>query len=219
MTTMTMRKYFLPAVLLLLFALPLLPIPEFWITQLNYVGMFALVGLGLVLLTGVGGLTSFGQAAFVGIGAYSTALICTRYGLSPWLGLGVGLTVTLVVALLLGLLTLRMSGHYLPLATIAWALSLNYTMANMEFLGKYDGLLGVPPLSLFGWSFQDGRAIFYLIWGIALLAALGVRNLLDSRPGRAIRALNGGVTMAEAMGVSTRVTVRPTPRPSQGDRP
>jgi len=199
----SLRKLVLPAVLLLLFALPLLPIPEFWITQLNYIGMFALVGLGLVLLTGVGGLTSFGQAAFVGIGAYSTALICTRYGLSPWLGLGVGLAVTLVVALLLGLLTLRMSGHYLPLATIAWALSLNYTMANMEFLGKYDGLLGVPPLSFFGWSLQDGRAIFYLIWGIALLAALGVRNLLDSRPGRAIRALNGGVTMAEAMGVST----------------
>ena len=201
--SMNLRKFLLPAALLLLFALPLLPIPEFWITQLNYIGMFALVGLGLVLLTGVGGLTSFGQAAFVGIGAYSTALICTRYGLSPWLGLGVGLMVTLVVALLLGLLTLRMSGHYLPLATIAWALSLNYTMANMEFLGKYDGLLGVPPLNFFGWNLAEGRAIFYLIWVIALVAALGVRNLLDSRSGRAIRALNGGVTMAEAMGVST----------------
>ena len=200
---MKLRNLVSASALLLLFALPLLPIPEFWITQLNYIGMFALVGLGLVLLTGVGGLTSFGQAAFVGIGAYSTALICTRYGLSPWLGLALGLAVTLLVALLLALLTLRMSGHYLPLATIAWALSLNYTMANMEFLGKYDGLLGVPPLHFFGWSLQDGRAIFYLIWGIALLAALGVRNLLDSRPGRAIRALNGGVTMAEAMGIST----------------
>ena len=82
---MSLRKLLVPAVLLLLlFALPLLPIPEFWITQLNYIGMFALVGLGLVLLTGVGGLTSFGQAAFVGIGAYSTALICTRCRFS-WL--------------------------------------------------------------------------------------------------------------------------------------
>ena len=198
-----MRKLLLPAAVLLLFALPLLPVPEFWITQLNYIGMFALVCLGLVLLTGVGGLTSFGQAAFVGIGAYATALLSTRYGLSPWLGLAAGMAITLVVALLLALLTLRMSGHYLPLATIAWTLSLNYTMANMAFLGKYDGLLGVPPLSLFGWSLQDGRAIYFLIWGIALLAALGVRNLLDSRPGRAIRALNGGVMMAEAMGVST----------------
>ncbi|MEJ6004079.1 branched-chain amino acid ABC transporter ATP-binding protein/permease [Paucibacter sp. AS339] len=187
----------------LLFSLPLLPVPEFWITQLNYIGMFALVSLGLVLLTGIGGLTSFGQAAFVGLGAYSSALLSTQFGLSPWLGLAAGLALTCATALLLALLTLRMSGHYLPLATIAWALSLNYTMANMETLGKYDGILGIPPIQLLGWSLQDGRAIYYLIWIIALLAALGVRNLLDSRPGRAIRALNGATTMAEAMGVST----------------
>ena len=200
---MNMRK-FLPLLgLALLFALPLLPVPEFWITQLNYIGMFALVSLGLVLLTGVGGLTSFGQAAFVGLGAYSTALLSTHYGLSPWIGLLVGLFITAGVALLLAFLTLRMSGHYLPLATIAWALSLNYTMANMELLGKYDGILGLPSLYFLGWSLQDGRAIYYLIWVIAILAALGVRNLLDSRPGRAIRALGGATTMAEAMGVST----------------
>jgi len=198
-----MRKILPLLGLALLFALPLLPVPEFWITQLNYIGMFALVSLGLVLLTGVGGLTSFGQAAFVGLGAYTTALLSTRYGLSPWLGLFAGLLITLVVALVLAWLTLRMSGHYLPLATIAWALALYYSMGNMEFLGKYDGISGVPPLELFGFSLQSGRAIYPLIWLIAVLAAFGVRNLLDSRPGRAIRALNGATTMAEAMGVST----------------
>ena len=197
------RKLLPLAGLALLFLLPLLPVPEFWITQLNYIGMYALVALGLVLLTGVGGLTSFGQAAFVGLGAYTTALLSTRFGISPWLGVLVGLALTVGVALLLSWVTLRMSGHYLPLATIAWGLSLNYTMANMEFLGKYDGLLGVPALNLLGFSLQDGRSLYYLIWAIAILAALGVRNLLDSRPGRAIRALNGATTMAEAMGVST----------------
>ncbi|MCZ8077218.1 MAG: branched-chain amino acid ABC transporter ATP-binding protein/permease, partial [Paucibacter sp.] len=198
------RSLLLPALgLALLFALPLLPVPEFWITQLNYIGMFALVSLGLVLLTGVGGLTSFGQAAFVGLGAYSTAVLSTQFSLSPWLGLLAGWLLTGGVAWLLALLTLRMSGHYLPLATIAWALSLNFSMANLDVLGKYDGILGLPALQFFGLSLQDGRAIYGLIWGIALLAALAVRNLLDSRPGRAIRALNGGVTMAEAMGVST----------------
>ncbi len=194
----------LPALaLLLFFLLPALPVPEFWITQLNYIGMFALVALGLVLLTGVGGLTSFGQAAFVGLGAYTTALLSTRYGMSPWLGLFAGLAITAAVALLLGLLTLRMSGHYLPLATIAWALSLNYLIANTEFLGKYDGLLGLPALELGSVSLASGRAMYVLIWLCALLAALGVKHLLDSRPGRAIRALNGATTMAEAMGVST----------------
>ena len=59
----------------------------FTVTLLNYVGVYALVALGLVLLTGVGGLTSFGQAAFVGIGAYTTAWLTTVHGASPWLGL------------------------------------------------------------------------------------------------------------------------------------
>ncbi|MDI4633043.1 branched-chain amino acid ABC transporter ATP-binding protein/permease [Pelomonas sp. V22] len=198
-----MRKVVPALGLLLLAALPLLPVPEFWITQLNYIGMFALVSLGLVLLTGVGGLTSFGQAAFVGLGAYTTAVLSTRWGLSPWIGLVAGLAITVVVALVLAWLTLRMSGHYLPLATIAWALSLNYTMGNMEFLGKYDGLQGLPSLTLLGLDLSSGRALYGLIWAIALLAAWGVKNLLDSRPGRAIRALNGATTMAEAMGVST----------------
>jgi branched-chain amino acid transport system permease protein len=96
-----------------------------------------------------------------------------------------------------------MSGHYLPLATIAWGLALNYTMANMEFLGKYDGILGVPPIEFAGLSLGSGRGIYVLIWAIALASALAVANLLDSRPGRAIRSLKSGTTMAEAMGVST----------------
>jgi ABC-type branched-subunit amino acid transport system permease subunit len=66
---------------------------------------------------------------------------------SPWLTLLVGVALAVAAALLLGAITLRMSGHYLPLATIAWGLALNYTMANMEWLGKYDGILGMPPLS------------------------------------------------------------------------
>jgi branched-chain amino acid transport system permease protein len=188
-------------------ALPLLPVPNFWITQLNYIGLFSLVTLGLVLLTGVGGLTSFGQAAFAGIGAYASAYLCTKHGLSPWVGLCAGLAATAAVSLLLGLLTLRMSGHYLPLATIAWCLALYFTMGNLEALGKYDGLLGVPPIDIFGFSFQEERRIYVLIWLAALAAAIAVVNLLDSRPGRIMRALNvnrgGGITMPEAMGAST----------------
>jgi len=191
------------AALLLLLALPQLPVPEFWITQLNYIGLYGLVTLGLVLLTGIGGLTSFGQAAFVGMGAYTTAVLSTRFGISPWMALAVGIALTVAAALVLAWLTLRMSGHYLPLATIAWGLSLNYLMGNMEFLGKYDGIQGIAALELFGVSLNSGRHMYYLILAFALLATVGVNNLLDSRPGRAIRALNGGVTMAESMGVST----------------
>jgi branched-chain amino acid transport system permease protein len=199
----SLRRWLLIAVAVLLLALPWLPVPEFWITQLNLIGLYAIVALGLVLLTGVGGLTSFGQAAFVGVGAYATAVLTTKLALSPWLGLLVGIAFTLAIALVLAAITLRMSGHYLPLATIAWGLSLSYTMANVEGLGRYDGLLGVPAIEVFGISLHDSRRMYELIWLVALAAALATQRQLDSRSGRAIRALKGGAAMAEAMGVST----------------
>ncbi len=200
---MNWQKFGFPVFVLLMLALPALPIPDFWITQLNYIGLYAIVSLGLVLLTGVAGLTSFGQAAFVGVGAYTAAYLAIKLGLSPWLTLPIGIALSVLLALALGAITLRMSGHYLPLATIAWGLTIYYTISNMEFLGKYDGLLGVPPITLFGSSLGSGRGIYVLIWIFALVCALAVTRLLDSRPGRAIRALKNGTTMAEAMGIST----------------
>jgi branched-chain amino acid transport system permease protein len=111
--------------------------------------------------------------------------------------------VTTAVAALLGLLTLRLSGHYLPLGTIAWGMSLYFLFGNVSFLGGHTGMSGIPALSLFGFDLKDGRHFYYLIW-VALLGAVWMtRNLLDSREGRAIRALKGGSVMAEAMGVDT----------------
>lgn len=180
-----------------------LPLPDFWITQLNYIALYSLVVLGLVLLTGIGGLTSFGQAAFVGIGAYTSAYLSVNYGVSPWLTVFVGLALTTASALLLGALTLRMSGHFLPLATIAWGLSLYYLMSNLAALGKYDGILNVPTLRLLQWNIGEGRPFFVFAWTLVLLAVFALANLLDSRSGRAIRALRNAGTMAEAMGVNT----------------
>ncbi|MFM1855190.1 MAG: hypothetical protein RLZ83_499 [Pseudomonadota bacterium] len=199
----TVRRWGFPAFAALMLLLPLLPVPDFWITQSIYIGLYAMVALGLVLLTGVAGLTSFGQAAFVGVGAYTAAFLAVKVGVAPGWTLLIGVALAVAAALLLGALTLRMSGHYLPLATIAWGLALNYTMANMEWLGKYDGLLGIPTLKLAGLDLGSGRLLHPLVWAIALLAALAVIRLLDSRPGRAIRALKSGATMAEAMGIST----------------
>ena len=179
------------------------PVPDFWITQLNYIALYSLVILGLVLLTGIGGLTSFGQAAFVGVGAYTSAYLTVNMGFSPWVTVFAGLAITAVSALVLGWLTLRMSGHYLPLATIAWGLSLYYLMGNLDALGKYDGILGVPTLKLADWDIGQGRPFFVFAWSMVLLGAFALLNLLDSRTGRAIRALRTGSQMAEAMGVDT----------------
>ncbi|HMM54089.1 MAG TPA: branched-chain amino acid ABC transporter ATP-binding protein/permease [Candidatus Desulfobacillus sp.] len=178
-------------------------LPEFYITLLNYIGLYAIVTLGLVLLTGVGGLMSFGQAAFVGLGAYTTAYLSTAHAVSPWLALLVGLAITAVVALFLGFLTLRLSGHYLPLGTIAWGISLYFLFGNLDFLGGHTGLTSIPVLGLFGYELNTGREFYYLIWAVLLAAVLATQSLLDSREGRAIRALKGGSLMAESMGVNT----------------
>lgn len=182
---------------------PLLPVSEFWITQANYIGLYSLVVIGLVLLTGVAGLISFGQSAFVGIGAYTTAFLGIKFGVSPWLTLLAGLAITSMAALVLGWVTLRMSGHYLALATIAWCLALYYLLGNLEPLGKFDGLTGVPSLQLFGLSLDNRRHFFYLVWLLVIVAASMATWLLDSRMGRALRAVRSGTVMAEAMGVNT----------------
>ena len=183
---------------------PLLPfVPEFWITLGNYIGLSSLVAMGLVLLTGVGGMTSFGQAAFVGIGAYATAVLSTTYGVSPWLTLPVALVVTAVAALAIGIITVPLSGHYLPLGTIAWGISIFHLFGNLPWLGAHDGISGIPYLSLGGRALIDGRAYWYLTWGSVAGTMVVTLNLLDSRVGRAIRALRAGAVAAESFGVDT----------------
>ena len=192
------------AILLGFLALPILPgVPDFWITLWDYIGIYSLVAIGLVLLTGVGGMTSFGQAAFVGFGAYATAVLTAHFGWSPWLTLPVALLATGLAAYLLGLPTVRLSGHYLPLGTIAWGICVFYLFGNTEALGRFDGISGLPPFTLGPISLVDARAVFYLIWFCVLIAIILSGNLLDSRTGRAIRALRGGSQAAESFGVRT----------------
>jgi ABC-type branched-subunit amino acid transport system ATPase component/ABC-type branched-subunit amino acid transport system permease subunit len=184
--------------------IPFIPgMPPFWIVLLDNIGLSALVAMGLVLLTGVGGLTSFGQAAFCGFGAYTTAVLTTAYGLSPWLTLPLSLMVSGAAAVVLGLVTVRLSGHYLPLGTIAWGIGLFYLFSKLEFLGRNDGISGIPPLAMDGIRMIDPGTIYFAIWIAVLVSALLTMNLLDSRTGRAIRALRRGHIAAEAFGVQT----------------
>lgn len=205
----------LTAVVILALALSWNFLPDFTIVLLCYIGLYSMVALGLVMLTGVGGMTSFGQAAFVGVGAYATAWVCTSpmavnalgglFGAQalPWLGLVLGFVITFVVAWVLGSVTVKLQGHYLPLCTIAWGLSLYYLFGNMEFLGGQTGLTGIPAIRIVGLDLSSSRIMGVVIWGVMLLAMWLLYNLLDSREGRAIRSLKGGQVMAESMGVNT----------------
>ena len=176
---------------------------SFTITLMNYIGIYALAALGLVLLTGCGGLTSFGQAAFVGIGAYATAWYTSVHGGSPWIGLVLALAFTGLIATVLGAATLRLGGHFLPLSTIAWGIAIFFLFGNIDALGRYSGLSGIPPISLGPLSLADTTANYFFIWAVLGAVMLLSRNLLDSRQGRAIRSLRGGTAMVESLAIGS----------------
>jgi branched-chain amino acid transport system permease protein len=188
------------AAILLLALVPVLLSP-FSITLMNYIGIYALAVLGLVLLTGIGGMLSFGQAAFVGIAAYATAWLTAREGYSPWLGLLLGLVLTGAVAAILGAVTLRLGGHFLSLSTIAWGLAIYFLFGNLSMLGQFNGISDVPPISIGGFALASSVRLYYLIWLMLVAALVLAANLLGSREGRAIRALRGGRIMVESLAI------------------
>ena len=201
------RSLFFTVLTAVLFVIPVIPgIPVYWITLLDNIGLAALVAIGLILLTGVGGMTSFGQATFCGFAAYTTAVLCAYHGFSPWISLFFAVGVTLIAAVILGIITVPLSGHYLPLGTLAWGIAIYYLFSKLDFLGRNDGITPVPPISLAGYQFFDSRSIFYVIWTFVIIAVLTTTNLLDSRTGRAIRALRGASGAAESFGVDTTRT-------------
>jgi branched-chain amino acid transport system permease protein len=193
-------RLIIAAAVLLIALLPYVCAP-FTITLLNYIGIYAFVALGLVLLTGMGGLVSFGQASFMGIAAYATAWATAVMGFSPWLGLALALAVTAAVAAAVGALTLRLQGHFLSLSTIAWGMALYFIFGNMESLGQYNGIPGVPPISIGALALTAGDRFYYLVWSLLLLALFAAHNLLHSRAGRAMRALRGGNVLVESLGI------------------
>lgn len=190
------------ALIVAAFAVVPLVAPSGTVTAMTYIGLSALVCIGLVLMTGVAAITSFGQAAFCGLAAYTTAVLTTAHGWPALATLPLGLAVTVVVAVGLGALTVRLAGHYLVLGTLAWGIALFYLFANTPGLGGFNGISSVPPISLFGAELTDPRDFYFVIWGLVGLAMLGAANLLYSRIGRALRSLPSE-TMSESFGVPT----------------
>jgi branched-chain amino acid transport system permease protein len=177
--------------------------PAFYVTLFCYVGLATLVALGLTLLTGVSGQTSFGQATFVGLAAYATALLTRFGGFSPVVGLIVGLLFTGTVAWLLGLITARLSGHFLALVSVAWGISFFALFGTLPLLHGFNGIGDIPPLRIGPLSAENPRVNLGVIC-VAAAAAMAISaNLLDSRMGRAIRTLNGARLMGESVGIDT----------------
>jgi branched-chain amino acid transport system permease protein len=197
------RHWLGPLAMLLAIVLVPVVLPAFYVTLFGYVGLAALVALGLVLLTGVSGQTSFGQASFVGLAAYATTMLTKFVGAPPVAGLAVGLAVTGVTAWLLGLVTARLSGHFLALVSVAWGMSFFALFGTLPLLHGFNGIGDIPPLRLGALSAESKRINLGVIWAVVAVTMAMSASLLDSRLGRAIRTLNGARLMGESVGIDT----------------
>ena len=182
-------------------ALPLLG-SVFADTVMALAGLFAIVAVGLNLLFGYAGKISFGHNAFMAMGAYASGILTTGAGLPPLGALVAGAAGTGVVAFLLGAPILRLRGHYLAMATLALGeITIIVSTRWTEVTGGLTGIPGVPDFQVLGVAFDTKTKLYYLIWAVALGGLCLSFRVIDSRFGRALRALGAHEAAAEALGV------------------
>jgi branched-chain amino acid transport system permease protein len=168
-----------------------------------FAGIYSLITIGLSMLMGYAGQISVGHAAFYGIGAYVSAILTVRYGWNPWACMLVGISVSVAIALLVGVPSLKLQGHYLAMATLAFGIIV-YIVFNeeIEWTGGPDGMPGIPGLSVFGIDLDSADKYFYLVWGVVFAAFIFSVNIIQSGAGRALRAIHSSEPASSAMGVN-----------------
>jgi len=184
---------------------------EYLLTQLTMAAYYTLVTLGLCLLMGYAGQVSLGHGGFFAIGGYTSAVLSTAgagvIGFAPWLSLPAAVVLTAGVALVIGVPVLRLRGHYLAMATLAFGVIVSRVILGTPLLGLADGISDVPAVRLFaGLAVTGKRAMrvqnYYIAWTLVTVALLLAVNLVRSRVGRALRAIHGNEDAAAAMGVN-----------------
>jgi branched-chain amino acid transport system permease protein len=172
---------------------------------LNLIAIHALVVLGLNLFIGYAGQISLGHAAFVGLGAYGSAVLTTALSVPPWAALpAVGLGVA-SLALVVGVPTLRLSGHYLAMGTLGFNLVVHNVLVQWDAVtGGPSGLSGIPAPRILGLSLAGEVGQYYLCWGIVMLALMLALNLVRSGVGRQLTALAEDEVCAAVLGVNVR---------------
>jgi ABC-type branched-subunit amino acid transport system ATPase component/ABC-type branched-subunit amino acid transport system permease subunit len=193
-----------PPIALLVAALSPLLVPAYQITVVTYVMIAAVACIGLVLMTGIVGMVSFGHAAFVGLGAYVSGYLSSQLGLSPWLGLVCAMAAAGLAAILIGAITVRMSGHYLALSTLCFGISFFFLVGNSESLGRFNGLTGIPPVAIGNIELRAEWQTYYLVLVALVLVMVWCRQLLASRTGRILRSLRTGPMIAETFGANAQ---------------
>lgn len=169
---------------------------------LVFIALNAMAALGLSLVMGFAGQVSLGQAAFYAIGAYVSGVLAASHGWNGWAALATAVAAGGATALVIGLPIFRLSGLLLAMATLGFGIIVYYVLVNWAVVtGGPSGLTGIPPLALGAFRFDTDARMLWLTWGF-LLVLLGLGgNLVDSRIGRALRAIHGSEAAAEAVGI------------------
>ena len=175
---------------------------SFALTLLIFISLYSMAALGLQLLMGYAGQISIGQGAFFGIGAYAYGILAAKHGLPPWLALVAAALINVAVAYLIGKPILRLLGHQLALATLAFGIIMASIFAQASGLtGGAIGLGAIPNLSVGTFAFNSDLRSAYLAEGFAVAALLLSHNVMRSRVGRALQALKASEAAAESLGV------------------
>lgn len=195
------------SVLVLAVALLVFPVLEdnpYILGLTNTIAILAIAVLGLNLFIGFAGQISLGHGAFMALGAYGSAIATTNYGFSPWLAMfGMAFLVGLL-AFGLGLPLLRLSGHYLAMATLGFNLVIHTVLLQWdEVTGGPSGFAGIPALGVGRFYFETPVSLHYLLWSAVVLCMLLCLNLVRSSVGRGLAALAGDEIAAAALGVNT----------------
>ncbi len=184
--------------------IPFLITNDYYISVLVFAAFNCLACIGLSLLLGYAGQISIGHAAFVGVGAYASGYLTVEMGWSPWMAMGAGVVLVVLIALLIGVPALRLKGHYLAMATFGFGTILYIVaVAAVDFTGGPAGLSDIPAISLFGLVLDTDKRFFYFSWAIVGIGLYFGLNLIHSRVGRGLRAIHGSEDAAESVGVDT----------------
>jgi len=179
---------------------------DYYLNVFVLIGIQAIAVLGLSLLMGYAGQVSLGHAAFYGLGAYASGILTLHYGFNPYLAMLCGIAISAVMALIVGLPALRLKGHYLAMATLGFGIIINICFKEMASLtGGPSGLVGIPMLKLFNFTFDTSISYFCLVWAVFIILMLLSIHLVNSPFGRAFRALGSNEAAAQAMGVNTHI--------------
>ncbi len=182
-----------------------LAVNDYWVMVGNFYGIYVLLGLSLNLIVGDAGLFNLGHAAFYAIGAYSTAILNTRYGVPTMVLLPVSTLLAALAAVAISRPILHLRGDYLAIVTIGFGEIVRIALYQNPFdlTGGPNGIFGIARPRLFGFVFRKPDHYFYLIWVIVVLTIVVMRRLEDSRVGRAWNCIREDDLAAEAMGIDT----------------